>query len=129
MDVSRFGNYDTLDINLWVGFDQGNQVSYRQGNTFNHYKEVSGNQRIVCFDETEGVPYTRRFARITIPEAAIRLWEIYIDHFYQNRGIVQIGTIVAKMPTSADVLLQAVKDLTPLRLERQIDYNHTFNHD
>lgn len=129
LDVSRFGKYDTLDIDVWVGFHTALNVEYRKGNTFDHYVDTSGVHQLTKFTKAEGVPYTARFTEFYIPDVARRLWEILIDHFYMNRGVVQIGTIVAKMPTSKDVLTENVRTLTPIRVGRTIPYDSTFIHD
>ena len=87
-------------MHLTVGFGGVGSDWYRNGNRFFR-------------DEFKGIPYDYTFSNNPDGSIRARLYEVLVDHFYQNRGIVQIGTIVAKMPTSFDALAQAVSDSTP----------------
>ena len=91
------GNYLML---LRIGQPSHVDTMYRSGDRFFR-------------DETKGIPYTYPIGLFGAPSVAYRLYEIIVDHFYQNRGIVQIGTIVTKMPTSMDTLMESVSALVP----------------
>ena len=96
-------------MSLSIGSSVSTKALYRSGDRFFN-------------DETKGIPYSDTI--VGTIGSATRLYEVLIDHFYQNRGIVQIGTIVAKMPTSHDALVSSVQALVPYQ-SSVLDFTYT----
>ena len=92
--------FDTAQLDFSCGFNVTAETKYRNGNDF-------------TATEDNGVPYTFWKPAYALPDMLIHLWDMLTDHFYQHRGITVVGTIVAKIPTSLDVLLQSVRSLAP----------------
>ena len=93
-------SFKEATLEFLCGFNVAETTRYRSGDNLN-------------VAEGAGVPYPYYTPTYTLPDSLVRLWEVLIDHFYQHRGIVQVGTIVAKMPTSLDALVASVLGLVP----------------
>ena len=92
--------FKSASLEFSCGFNVSAETKYRNGNDF-------------TANEDNGVPYTVWKPMYSVPSLLSRLSEILIDSFYQHRGEVVVGTIVAKLPTSLDTLLRNVQYMMP----------------
>ena len=102
-----FGSFNTCEVDVLFGFEAWRDLRYRKGNIFDEYKGTE----IELISKADGVPYMHGGSSHHIPLMIQRLWEVLIDHFYQHRGLVVVGTIVAKIPTSFDAIVDAVRSI------------------